>query len=36
MQNLRCKRHYGPITYVAWVAVYVVIGTLASASLWPR
>jgi hypothetical protein len=34
-QDERTKR-YGPVTYVAWAAVYVVIGALASASLWPR
>jgi hypothetical protein len=36
MQHIRHTRHYGPITYAAWAAVYVVIGTLATASLWPR
>jgi hypothetical protein len=36
MQNLRRTRHYGPITYAAWAAIYIVIGTLASVSLWPH
>jgi hypothetical protein len=36
MQHLRRKRHYGPITYAAWASIYIVIATLASASLWTR
>lgn len=36
MKHFGRTRHYGPITYTAWAAIYVVVGTLATASLWPR
>ena len=33
MEQLR-RKHYGPITYGAWVSITIVIGTLAGFSLW--
>ncbi len=34
MEHLRRIRHYGPITYTAWIAVYTAIAALATFSLW--
>ena len=36
MDHLRKTRHYGPVTYVVWIAALIAIGTLTGASLWPH
>ena len=36
MRHIRRGRHYGPVTFSTWAAICVVIGTLATFSVWPH